>query len=557
MDKSLHQVESLPESFIPGGVYFDKETGGVYIAQDSSTKKQFGGTVTDISAPKAAGSFTASNPGVNAVQKVSITSSKGSFDVVTSIVYINGAKLAAMDDGDTISYGGSLFSFLQSNLVQGKLFMLSTTGQGDAGFGGRPVVVESLGSTYVISLVSYGTPYNKIIRWTVTSSNQVTRNDTVLTSSGGGSSASADIIIDESLLQESSGPASEEPELVTLLKPYIQAVNSGTTQIPKLFVKKKSTAGAGTTDMYMLYPASFQGNTGEVDGQFIMYPGVLSYYGSGSDGTNLFFYGVTIMYAASTFMVQNLTSFQLPSSGGNSSLVLAQNGTWRSLPASITVDSALSSTSTNPVQNKAITVALEEKGDIIIIDNDEYMDGPISSEHRNALKSAGKMLYVRIPAGEIGGTMYMSFMPCSYIYNTTALYISRFEPITGGTRLFMKLYNKDTGVLEESHAVVLKSDGDGTKFLNDQGEYTAPPKQERGTVVFFSDGLSESTVGKGMKIPKSSLKPTGITPIIGKDIVIQVTVGVIGLITSSDVQNYYLSYDNGTLLGGIINPDIT
>lgn len=545
----MNQVKSLPESFDPGGVYFDKETGGVYVAQDSSTKKQFGGTVTGIGAPRAAGLFSENNPGVNAIQKISDTSSQGSTDVATSIVYINGAKLIAMGDRETISYGGSLFSFLQNNMAQGKLFMLSTADQGDAGFGGRPVVVESLGSTYVISLVSHGTPYNKVIRWTVTSSNQVTRNDTVLTSSGSGSSAPADIIIDESLLQESSGPASEEPELVTLLKPYIQAVNSGATQIPKLFVKKQSAGGGSGTDLYVLYPASFQGNTREADGQFIIYPGVLSYYGSGSNGT-LFFYGHTIAYANSTLIIQNLTSFQLPASGGDSSLVLAQNGTWKRLPSSITVDSALNKTSTNPVQNKVITAALEGKGDIIIIDNDEYMNGPISSEHRNALKSGGKMLYVRLPAG---GLIYMSIMPCAYIYNTTALYISRLEPIVGGTRFFMKLYNKDTGVLEESHSVALNSDGDGTKFLNDQGEYSAPPTQERGTVVFFSNGISQSVAGKGMKVPKSSLKPTGITPVIGKDIVIQVTAGVIGLITSSDSQNYYLSYDNGTLIDNIIN----
>ena len=502
MDKSLHQVESLPESFTPGGVYFDKETGGVYVAQDSSTKKQFGGTVTGIGAPRPAGPFTASNPGVAAVQKVSDASSQGSTDVATSIVYINGAKLLAMSDGGTISYGGGLFSFLQSNMVQGKLFMLSTEDQGNRGFGGRPVVVESMGSTYVISLVSYETPYNKVIRWTVTSSNQVTRNDTALTSSGSGGSTPADIIIDESLLQESSGPAAEEPELVTLLKPYIQAVNSGATQVPKLFVKKQSAAGSGGSDLYMLYPASFQGNTGEVDGKLIIYPGVLSYYGSGSDGTNLFFYGHTITYAASTLIIQNLTSFQLPASGGDSSLVLAQNGTWKK--PSITVDSALNKTSTNPVQNKVITAALEGKGDIIIIDQDEYTNGPISSTHLNALKSEGKMLYVRIPAGGVGGLMYMSFMPCAYIYNTNALYISRLEPIAGGTRFFMKLYNKDTGVLEESHSVVLNSDGDGTKALMDDGTYKAIPTAPK---IVIGRGLGQGVTSpvQGHRIQRSGL----------------------------------------------------
>ena len=196
MDKSLHQVESLPESFIPGGVYFDKETGGVYVAQDSSTKKQFGGTVTGISAPQPEGFFTESNLGIYAVQKVSNTSSQGSTNVLTSIVYINGTKLVAMGDGDTISYGGNLFSFLQFNMAQGKLFMLSTTDQGNIGFGGRLVVVESLGSTVIISLVSHGTSHNKIIRWTVTSSNQVTRNDTVLSY----------ITVDSSLSSTSTNP---------------------------------------------------------------------------------------------------------------------------------------------------------------------------------------------------------------------------------------------------------------------------------------------------------------------------------------------------------------
>ena len=380
--------------------------------------------------------------------------------------------------------------------------MLSTEDQGNRGFGGRPVVVESMGSTYVISLVSYETPYNKVIRWTVTSSNQVTRNDTALTSSGSGGSTPADIIIDESLLQESSGPAAEEPELVTLLKPYIQAVNSGATQVPKLFVKKQSAAGSGGSDLYMLYPASFQGNTGEVDGKLIIYPGVLSYYGSGSDGTNLFFYGHTITYAASTLIIQNLTSFQLPASGGDSSLVLAQNGTWKK--PSITVDSALNKTSTNPVQNKVITAALEGKGDIIIIDQDEYTNGPISSTHLNALKSEGKMLYVRIPAGGVGGLMYMSFMPCAYIYNTNALYISRLEPIAGGTRFFMKLYNKDTGVLEESHSVVLNSDGDGTKALMDDGTYKAIPTAPK---IVIGRGLGQGVTSpvQGHRIQRSGL----------------------------------------------------
>ena len=174
------------------------------------------------------------------------------------------------------------------------------------------------------------------------------------------------------------------------------------------------------------------------------------------------------------------------------------------MPSSVTVDSALNKASTNPVQNKVITAALEGKGDIIVIDQNEYLNGPISSAHLNALKSGGKMLYVRIPAGEVGGSMYMSFMPCAYIYNTTALYISRLEPITGGTRFFMKLYNKDTGVLEESHSVVLKSDGDGTKALMDDGTYKAVPTAPK-VVIGKSGGQGVVSPIQGYRFQRSGL----------------------------------------------------
>ncbi|MBO8432745.1 MAG: hypothetical protein IAB08_05580 [Bacteroidetes bacterium] len=371
---------------------------------------------------------------------------------------------------------------------------------------------------------------------------------------GGGSSVQPspnDVIIDISLVQETEGSVEEEPELVTLLQKYATAANSGASVMPKLFVKETKEVRGATVSF--MYPASFNGNVLEVEGKTIIYPGLLSYTKMNPESGifNVATTFATIVYAANTFAIMGIKTIAM-SGSGSASKVLAENGTWVSLP-SITVDSEMSDTSSNPVQNKIVKAALDGKGDIIVIDQNEYLNGPISSAHLNALKSGGKMLYVRIPAGEVGGSMYMSFMPCAYIYNTTALYISRLEPITAGTRLFMKLYDKDTGVLKETYAVVLKSDGDGTKFLNDQGEYSAPPTQERGTVVFFSSGISSSVSGKGLAVKKSSLKPTGITPVVGKDIVIQVTSGIIGLITSSDLQNYYLSYDNGALLQGIIN----
>lgn len=494
----MNQVRSLPESFNPGDVYFDKETGGVYVAQDSSTKKQFGGTVTGISAPQPAGSFTASNPGVNAIQKVSNTSSQGSTDVITSIVYINGAKLIAMGDGETISYGGTLFNFLQSNLAQGKLFMLSTGSQGSAGFGGRPVSVEQQGSTHLISLVSYGTPYNKIIRWTVTSSNQVTRNDTVLTSSE--TSIPADIIIDESLLQETNGAVEGEPELVTLLKPYIQAMNAGTTQIlPKLFVKKKSTIG----EVYKLYPASFNGNTGEIDGRFMIYPAILSYHGSSDDGQNPYFYSVHIIYAQNSganpiLIVQNVTSFALPTSDGSSSLVLAQNGTWRSLPSGITVDSALSSTSTNPVQNKVINEALNGLALAPVFLNMSLMSGgTIGADDLAKLKEheSGRPLFFWNFSDSTN-----QCLSATYNWNGTKLYVSVFSPQPDAVRVENIIYTS-SGVFESKTTMNLLVNGDGTKALTDNGSYKTISK----IIIGKSTGQGVTSPVQGHRFQRSGL----------------------------------------------------
>lgn len=152
--------------------------------------------------------------------------------MVTSIVYINGAKLIAMDNGETISYGGNLFGFLQSNIVQGKLFIFSIADLGSVGFGGRPVSVEQQGSNCVISLVSYGAPHSKIIRWTVASNNQVTRNDTVLSY----------ITVDSSLSSTSTNPVQNKvikAELKKLL-PLAGGEMSGPITFPTASTSNKT-----------------------------------------------------------------------------------------------------------------------------------------------------------------------------------------------------------------------------------------------------------------------------------------------------------------------------
>lgn len=211
------------------------------------------------------------------------------------------------------------------------------------------------------------------------------------------------------------------------------------------------------------------------------------------------------------------------------------------------VDSALSGNSENPVQNKAVKAALDGLAPVFL--NMSLMNmGTIGADDLAKLMEpeSGRPLFF--------GNFSDSTNQClsaTYNWNGTKLYVTAFSPQPGKVRVENIVYSSD-GAYEEKTSTEIALNGDGTKFLNDAGMYETPPRQERGTVVFFSSAISTSVAGKGMQIPKSSLKPAGITPIVGKDIVIHATIGVIGLITSGDMQNYYLSYDNGTLMQAIL-----
>lgn len=212
------------------------------------------------------------------------------------------------------------------------------------------------------------------------------------------------------------------------------------------------------------------------------------------------------------------------------------------------VDSALSGNSENPVQNKVVKAALDDLAPIFL--SMSLMNGgSIGADDLAMLKEpeSGRPLFF--------GNFSDSTNQClsaTYNWNGTKLYVTVFSPQPGKVRVENIVYNSG-GVYEEKTSTEITLNGDGTKFLNDAGEYEKLPQQERGAAVFFSSVVSVSVAGKGLQIPKSSLKPAGITPIVGKDIVIHATIGVIALITSSDTSCVYCSYDNGTLLQNILN----
>lgn len=504
----------------------------------------------------------------------------------------------------------------------------------------------------------------------------VAQEDGGCTEYGGGSSVQPspnDVVIDISLIQETTSTVEEEPELVTLLKKYVQAANSGESVVPKLFVKE--TKNSNGTPTSFLYPASFNGNVVEVEGQTDIYPGMLSYTSMSPDsGTfNVATTFATIVYVTNTFAIMGIKTIAM-SESGSANKVLAENGSWVNLPSMPTVDAALSETSTNPVQNKAVTAALEEKqgkfchggtlqvssingntalsvgsvdakadyvevqytgssdasfdfnskfsanwfkdrqdkpqrmmfknnsstatvtittkengnfaygfSEIILGSNSSvefhvyrkivsvsygnnsygrsndhdaiiktasvmelstsYLDsGTLPSDIQNRMKEAAVPLIMYHP------TYHLRYA-ASYLWNGEIFCISLVDSQKENTRIINAVYDS-TGKWQSKTMVPLGvvSGGTGSKFLNDKGQYVSIPEEVRGTALFFHDGIGQSTMDKGLAVKRTALKPNGITPIAGKDVLVDIQTGIIALITSTDLTNVYCSYDNGTML---------
>lgn len=135
-----------------------------------------------------------------------------------------------------------------------------------------------------------------------------------------------------------------------------------------------------------------------------------------------------------------------------------------------TVDSALSSTSTNPVQNKVIKEELDGLAPVFL--NMSLMNGgTIGADDLAKLKEpeSGRPLFF--------GNFSDSTNQClsaTYNWNGTKLYVQLIEPQPGDFRMTSITYSS-SGVWESKKNIVLDFSGDGTKFLNDKGVYAAVP----------------------------------------------------------------------------------
>lgn len=239
------------------------------------------------------------------------------------------------------------------------------------------------------------------------------------------------------------------------------------------------------------------------------------------------------------------------------------------------IDSALSGTSTNPVQNKVIKSELDKKSATTHSHNAATTGtaGFMSAADKQKLNNLQEPVFVSQQAlyssAGMGSQLYQriktSAHPLVYFYEDDDFENTTLHPagVSFGTDGVLKATVLDTygncnrliyaefntrGRRTKQEALTFSFSGDGTKFLNDAGQYAAIPQQERGTMVFFCNELGQSVVGKGLAAERADLKPSGIDPVANKDILVHVQTGIIALITSMDATNVYCSYDTGTML---------
>ena len=400
--------------------------------------------------------------------------------------------------------------------------------------------------------------------------------DPIMGDSGGSGGGETDVR-NAVVIPGTSLPATATMVPVPGLVPVLQALASGET-IPPVFVSVQPVGGSGLS---LISPAHFElfNHTGTPSIPQFYYRLEYSIMNGNNPNTLQGEMRRRVMTGTGAFDGESVTldrrtfyEEQLPYLTGSASKVLTQRGTFVDMPTApgnatassdglmskedkakldkiaegankTVVDSALSTTSTNPVQNKAVKAALDGLAPVFL-NMSLITGGTIGADDLAKLKEpeSGRPLFF----GRFSDSTNQC-LSATYNWNGTKLYVTVFSPQPGRVRVENIVYSSG-GAYEERKSTEITLNGDGTKFLNDAGQYATIPQQERGTMVFFSDQIGRSEVGKGMGIPTSSVKPRGITPVVGKDIVIETSSGAIGLITSADAQYYWLSYDNGTLL---------
>ena len=216
---------------------------------------------------------------------------------------------------------------------------------------------------------------------------------------------------------------------------------------------------------------------------------------------------------------------------GSKTKVLAEDGTYVTLPSSITVDSALSGTSTNPVQNKVIKAELEKLKAIVLPYNTLSNSAGLTSTMRKQLDSHGDSCPVYFQKDGL-------FYPAAFYKSATGEYKFNVLDCNGDGRLQVVTFGS-SGKRTSRFLMQFILSGDGTKALMDDGTYKAIPTAPK---VVVGTAISQGTVSpvQGYKFPKSGLQTAN--PAVG-DTLINYSSGLlqIGEIIQMDSTYVYTS----------------
>lgn len=358
--------------------------------------------------------------------------------------------------------------------------------------------------------------------------------DPIMGDSGGSGGGGTDVR-NAVVIPATSLPSTSTAVPVPGLVPVLQALASGET-IPPVFVSVQPLGGSGLS---LISPAHFElyNYTGTGIPQFYYR---LEYSISNGNNPNTLQGEMRrrVMTGVGTFDGESVTldrrtyyEEQLPYLAGSASKVLTQKGTFVDMPTApgnatassdglmskedkakldeiaeeankTVVDSALSTTSTNPVQNKVVTAALNGKaesnhthgaattgaaGFMPAADKQKLnnLQEPVFVSQQALYSSAGmeSQLYQRIKTSahplvyfyEDDDFEYKTLHPAGVSFGADGvLKVTVLDTYGSCSRLIYAEFNT-SGKRTKQEILPFSFSGDGTKFLNDKGVYAAVP----------------------------------------------------------------------------------
>lgn len=525
MKYKLNRVNTVPESPAPGGVYFENSTGLIKVAQEDGSCKEYGGQGVEIIAPYTPGSISTGGSIEFKVAK------GGSTSVIPLFMqWFDGQELLAMEDGEQKTLTAKLYNMLLTFVANGRnyAFFMVKGAVGMTGTSMIPVTVEFNGANtlYVKAVLTCDNDPEKpmISTWSLAVGNVATRADAVIGQSG--------MTVDTDLSATSTNPVQNKVITAALGDKQGKFCHGGTLQVSS--INGNTALSVGSVDAKADYvEVQYTGSsnaTFDFNSKFSA-----NWFKDRQDKPQRMMFKNNSSTATVTITTKENGNFAY----GFSEIILGSNS---SVEFHVYRTIVSVSYGNNSYGRSNDHDAIIKTASVMELSTSYLDSGILPSDIQNRMKEAAVPLIMYHP------TYHLRYA-ASYLWNGEIFCISLVDSQKENTRIINAVYDS-TGKWQSKTMVPLGvvSGGTGSKFLNDKGQYVSIPEEVRGTALFFHDGIGQSTVDKGLAVKRTALKPNGITPIAGKDVLVDIQTGIIALITSTDLTNVYCSYDTGTML---------